>query len=145
MSATTVKRLASDILGAGISRIRLQKESLSRVEEALTRADVRNLIDEGIVYALPERAGHRTRERPKSRHGSRKGRKKAREGGKSAWMGRVRAQRRYLRELLGSGELPRPHKRAVYSKIKGGAFRGKAAMRAYLIENKMLKEKEKVK
>lgn len=145
MTAVTVKRLAADILGVGVNRVRLQTENLPRVEEALTRADVRTLIDEGIVYALPEKAGHRNKGPRRRRRGSRKGAKKAREGGKSAWMERIRSQRTYLSRLIGSGELPREHKREVYMKIKGGAFRGKAAMKAYLIENKMLAEKEKEK
>lgn len=142
MTATTVKRLAADILGVGVNRIRLDKENIAKVEEALTRADVRNLLEEGTVYALPPRAGHRKKKMPGKRRGSRKGQKKAREGGKSAWMVRVRSQRRYLTELLKSGELPGEHKHPIYMKIKGGAFRGKAAMRAYLVESKMLKEKK---
>ncbi len=142
MTATTVKRLAADILGVGVNKIRLDKDNLAKVEEALTRADVRNLLDEGTVYALPPRAGHRTKPKPRKRRGSRKGQKKAREGGKSAWMARVRSQRKYLVELLKGGELPKEHKHPVYMKIKGGAFRGKSAMKAYLTENKMLKEKK---
>ena len=142
MTAMTVKRRAADILGVGVNRIRLDKENIAKVEEALTRADVRNLLDEGTVYALPPRAGHRSKKLPRKRRGSRKGQKKAREGGKSAWMARIRSQRKYLSELLKSGELPPEHKHVVYMKIKGGAFRGKAAMRAYLIESKMLKEKK---
>ena len=145
MTAVTVKRLAADILGIGVNRVRLQTENLHRVEEALTRGDVRTLIDEGIVYAAPEKAGPRKKPPRRKKHGSRKGAKKAREGGKSAWMERIRSQRTYLVRLIGSGELPREHKRKVYLKIKGGSFRGKAAMKAYLVENKMLQEKEKVK
>ena len=143
MTAQTVKRLAADILGVGVTRIRLDKDNLAKVEEALTRTDVRNLLGEGTVYALPPRAGHRKKEKPRKGRGSRKGQKKAREGGKSAWMVRVRSQRKYLTELLKAEELPKEHKHSVYMKIKGGAFRGKAAMRAYLAENKMLKEKVK--
>jgi large subunit ribosomal protein L19e len=142
MSATTVKRLAADILGVGVNRVRLDKDNLGKVEEALTRADVRGLIDEGVVYAIPKKAGHRTQEKPRQRRGRRKGNKKARTGGKSAWMVRIRSQRAYLETLLGSGELPKAHKRTIYLKIKGGAFKGKAAMRAYLAENRMLKPKE---
>lgn len=142
MSATTVKRLAADILGVGVNRVRLDKDNLGKVEDALTRADVRGLVDEGLVYAIPKKAGHRTQEKPRQRRGRRKGSKKARTGGKSAWMVRIRSQRAYLEQLLGSGELPRGHKRAIYLKIKGGAFKGKAAMRAYLAENRMLKAKE---
>jgi large subunit ribosomal protein L19e len=142
MSATTVKRLAADILGVGTNRVRLDKDNLGKVEEALTRADVRGLVDEGVVYAIPKKAGHRTQEKPRQRRGRRKGNKKARTGGKSAWMVRIRSQRAYLEQLLGSGELPRTHKRTIYLKIKGGAFKGKAAMRAYLAENRMLKAKE---
>ncbi len=144
MTAQTVKRLAADILGVGVSRIRLDKDNLAKVEEALTRTDVRNLLEEGTVYALPPRAGHRKKEKPRKGRGSRKGQKKARgEGGKSAWMVRVRSQRKFLVELVRGGELPKERKHAIYMKIKGGAFRGKAAMRAYLAENKMLKEKVK--
>lgn len=142
MSTTTVKRLAADILGVGLNRVRLDKGNLGKVEEALTRADVRALIDDGTVYAIPLRAGHRSKERSRQGRGRRKGQKKARTGGKSAWMLRIRSQRAFLEQLLGSGELPAGHKRAVYMKIKGGAFRGKAAMRAYLVENRMLKAKE---
>jgi large subunit ribosomal protein L19e len=142
MSATTVKRLAADILGVGVNRVRLDKDNLGKVEEALTRADVRGLVDEGVVYAIPKKAGHRTQEKPRQRRGRRKGNKKARTGGKSAWMVRIRSQRAFLEQLVGSGELPRAHKRATYLKIKGGAFKGKAAMRAYLAENRMLKAKE---
>lgn len=143
MTAQTVKRLAADILGVGVNKIRLDKDNLAKVEEALTRTDVRNLLDEGTVYALPPRAGHRKKEKPRKGRGSRKGQKKAREGGKSAWMVRVRSQRKFLVELLKSGELPKEHKHSIYMKIKGGSFRGKAAMRAYLVENKMVKEKVK--
>lgn len=142
MSATTVKRLAADILGVGVNRVRLDKDNLGKVEEALTRADVRGLVGEGVVYAIPKKAGHRTQEKPRQRRGRRKGNKKARTGGKSAWMVRIRSQRAYLEQLLGSGELPKAHKRTIYLKIKGGAFKGKAAMRAYLAENRMLKAKE---
>jgi len=142
MTAQTVKRLAADILGVGVSRIRLDKDNLAKAEEALTRSDVRSLLDEGTVYALPPRAGHRRKEKPRKRRGSRKGKKKAREGHKTAWMRRVRSQRKFLLELIRSGELPREHKHPIYMKIKGGAFKGKSAMRAYLVENKMIKEKK---
>ena len=143
MTAQTVKRLAADILGVGVNKIRLDKDNIPKVEEALTRTDVRNLLDEGMVYALPPRAGHRKKEKPRKGRGSRRGQKKAREGGKSLWMTKVRSQRKFLRELLKSGELPREHSHSVYMKIKGGAFKGKAAMRIYLVENKMIKEKVK--
>ncbi|MDD2655896.1 MAG: 50S ribosomal protein L19e [Candidatus ainarchaeum sp.] len=143
MSATTVKRLAADILCVGVNRIRLDKDNLGKVEEALTRADVRGLVDEGVVYAIPKKAGHRTQDKSRQGRGRRKGNKKARMGGgKSSWMVRIRSQRAYLEQLLGSGELPKAHKRTIYLKIKGGAFKGKAAMKAYLAENRMLKAKE---
>ena len=145
MTAQTVKRLASKLLGAGQNRIRIKKEELGRAMEALTREDVRALVADGAVYAIPA-VGPRKKERKgrKSR-GSRKGKKFSRKPAKDAWMETVRSQRKYLNELVASGELPAEHRRYVYGKIKGRAFRGKKAMRTYLEENGMIEEKKKEK
>ena len=143
MSAITVKRLAADILGVGVNRIRIKQGEKARAMEALTREDVRGLIDDGAVYSI-RYVGPRTKPpRKKKGRGKRKGTKYSRKGKKEAWMERIRSQRKYLSELLKSGEVPAEFKRKVYLKIKGGSFRGKKALLTYLKENEMYVEKEK--
>jgi large subunit ribosomal protein L19e len=140
MSADTIKRLAADILKVGKNRVRIKMEEYSKAMEALTREDVRGLIAEGTVYK--ERyVGPRTKPPRKNKGtGKRKGKKYSRKSAKETWMEKLRAQRKYLEEMLESGEVSKENKRRIYLKIKGGSFRGKKALRVYLEENGMLNE-----
>lgn len=140
MSSGTIKRLAADILKVGVNRVRIRQEDYARAMEALTREDVRGLIEDGVVYRI-RYVGRRTKP-PRKRKGAgkRKGRKYSRKGAKESWMERLRSQREYLGTLLREGELSPQHKRAAYLKVKGGSFRGKAALKTYLEENGMLTE-----
>lgn len=148
MAVKTVKRIASDVLRVGQSKIRIKPGEIKRVEEALTREDVRNLVAEGIVYAEEKRGVSRTRARKKHKQkkkgkrsgiGSRKGRKYARVPRKLIWMNRVRSQRALLRDLVGSGKLGQENYRRMYLMIKGGAFKSKAQLSTYLKENQLVK------
>ncbi len=149
MGQNTIRRLSADILGIGESRVRFKPEQMSRINEALTRDDIRGLISEGIIYALPKRGVSRggARERDDARrsgrrsgHGRRKGTQKARVDYKHAWMAKVRSQRKLLRSLRDAGAVAPQAARKIYTMIKGNAFRGKAVMRIYLKENGMLNE-----
>ena len=142
MGATTVKRLAADILNVGVSRIRIKPEEKKRVDEALTREDVRGLISDGIVYKIPKKGNRRSHVKKRQNTGRRKGAKQSKKRKKEAWMEKVRAQRKYLTELIKKGELSPDHKKSVYKKIKGGAFKGKRAMYNYLVETGLINKKE---
>jgi len=143
MSATTVKRLAADILKCGVNRIRIKDGEYGRAMEALTREDVRGLIDDGAVYSL-RYVGPRTKpERKRKGIGKRRGKKFSRKSEKDSWMERIRSQRAYLDVLLETGEVPAEYKRKVYLKIKGGSFKGKKALLTYLKENEMYDESKK--
>lgn len=136
----TVKRLAASILKVGENRIRIKPDEVGRALDALTREDVRGLIEEGVIYSL-RYVGPRTKPRRKRKKaGRRKGTKYSRKGAKEGWMEKVRSQRDYLKQLLASGDLTPKFKREIYLKIKGGVFKGKNALRIYLLDNGMLKE-----
>ena len=53
-------------------------------------------------------------------------------------MMKIRSQRKYMRELLGTGELKTEFKRVLYGKTKSGIFKSKKAFYTYLKENNML-------
>lgn len=132
MSIATVRRLAADILRVGESRIRVSPDNLKEIEGALTRADVKGLIDKGFITrkTLAGRASARKRERRRAGHT-----RGIVTDPKAAWMMKVRAQRRLLRMLTADGALKKGAKRALYGKIKSGIFRNKRAMLVYLNEN----------
>lgn len=45
------KRLAADILGVGKNRVRFDPDAQSEIADAITRDDVRELIDSGVIQA----------------------------------------------------------------------------------------------
>ncbi|MCC6010866.1 MAG: 50S ribosomal protein L19e [Desulfurococcaceae archaeon] len=146
---TLQKRLAAEILGVGVSRIRIDPARVSDVAQAITREDVKKLIKNGAIWAEQEHgvAGYssriRSRQRVKGRsrgHGKREGGKYARSDPKRAWMSRIRKIRRYLRYLRNHGVLDRKTYRRIYMLAKGGYFSSLSSLRLYLKESGVLKE-----
>ncbi|MFH1447306.1 MAG: 50S ribosomal protein L19e [Candidatus Micrarchaeota archaeon] len=148
MAAKTVKRIASKLLKCGKNRIVLDSSNIKKVNEALTREDVRGLISEGIVVRKKKKGVSRGRAREKHLKkkkgrrrgkGSMKGTKYSRVSKKDMWMSRVRAQRELLKGLLRDAKIERKNYRSLYRMIKGGAFRGRTQLLAHLKEADMLK------
>jgi len=147
MAMKNVRRIASEILGIGESKIRFKNESLSKIGEALTREDVRTRIREGDIRAIAPRGVSRVRARKKQAQkrkgrrfgtGSRKGTFGARSGKKEMWMAKIRAQRKMLRSLVDGGRVPEESSRKLYLMIKGNAFKGVKVFETYLKDNKLL-------
>lgn len=147
----TVRRIASEILGAGESKVRFKPDSTSKIGEALTREDIRGLIADGSIYAIAPRGVSRVRGREKQNQmrkgrrsgaGSRKGSFAARSGKKETWIAKVRAQRRHLASLVSQGKLQEGASRKIYLMIKGNAFKGVKVLDIYLKDNKLLMEKK---
>ncbi|QGN06019.1 50S ribosomal protein L19e [Halorhabdus sp. CBA1104] len=125
------KRLAADVLDVGQNRVWFDPEAQGEIADAITREDVRDLIDQGIIRTK-EKSGNsrgRAKERQEKRayghqkgHGSRKGSAGARQNEKDDWVSRIRAQRERLRELRDSGELSPTEYRKLYDQASGGEF-----------------------
>ena len=134
MDHTKAKRVASEILKAGQTKIWINPEEGQRVKEALTKEDVRALIRDGIVRKRKDNLQSRARARAlaekkkkgrKKGPGKRTGKKKARSDKKEKWIKNVRAQRNALRELKEKGVKLKKPARNIYLMIKGGYFKGK--------------------
>jgi len=131
----TVRRLAADIMHVGQNKIRISPEGFNEAKGALTRSDVKGLIERGIIKKLPPQGRASTGRAGRIGRGHRKGTPVSH---KEAWMEKVRAQRRFLFMLVSSGVLKEGSKRMVYQKVKSGIFRNKRAMLVYLQENKLV-------
>ncbi len=111
MSLKSQRRLAASLLGSGESRIWIDPEETTRVESAITRQEVKSLIDSGRIRLLQKKGVSRGRHRMKSgrrkKAGSRKGGQKP---GKEAWVLKIL--------LLGMS--------------KGGAFRSRSHVDEYV-------------
>ncbi|WEL18415.1 Ribosomal protein L19E [Halorhabdus sp. SVX81] len=125
------KRLAADVLDIGKNRVWFDPEAQGEIADAITREDVRDLIDQGLVREKETQGNSRgqARERAEKRayghqkgHGSRKGAAGARQNEKDDWVSRIRAQRERLRELRDSGDLSPTEYRELYDQASGGEF-----------------------
>jgi large subunit ribosomal protein L19e len=138
------KRLAAEVVGVGVKRVKIPEEYANEVQEALTKEDIRNLIEEGKIIIL-KKAGissGRLKERKRNRRlksegkkeGSRKGKKGARARRKELWVNRIRKIRRYLKWLRDNGIIDSHTYRVLYLKAKGGNFKGVSDVRNILIQ-----------
>jgi large subunit ribosomal protein L19e len=125
------RRLAADVLDVGKNRVWFDPEEQDEIAAAITREDIRELVTEGTVDAKEAKSNSRGRARERNRQraaghrsgpGTRKGTAGAREDRKDAWMSRIRAQRRRLKELRENDTLNRTQYRTLYDKAGGGEF-----------------------
>ena len=137
---TAQKRLAADVLDVGKSRVWFDPEEQSEIAEAITRDDVRDLVDQGIIRDEVAKKNSRGRARARQAKrdyghqtgaGSRKGKAGARRDRKTDWTSRIRAQRRRLRELRDGDTLTPTQYRELYNKASGGEFDSVDRLEAY--------------
>lgn len=146
MNLKNQRRLAAAVLSVGVNRVWIDPEGAEDVEAAITRQEIRKLINEGVIKALPEQkvSRGRTRERMAQKKakrrrgpGRRKGAKYSVVSRKARWMSRIRAQRKRLRSLRERRVITVNTYRSLYMKAKGGEFRSIAELERYITENNL--------
>ncbi|MCG2727710.1 MAG: 50S ribosomal protein L19e [Candidatus Methanoperedenaceae archaeon] len=139
------RRLAAEVMSIGVNRVWLDPEASKDIAFALTREDIRKLIEEGKVGKRDIKgiSRGRARERNKARaygrrcgHGSRSGAAGARRPKKEQWMKRIRALRSQLREMRDNKTIEVSTYRKLYRKAKGGEYRSRAHLKAQIEQQK---------
>lgn len=142
------RRLAAEVMDIGVHRVWLDPEASKDISAALTRDDIRKLIEEGKVGKRDIKGISRGRARKlrearayghRKGHGSRNGAKGARRPKKEQWMKKIRALRKHLRELKDNNTIDVATYRKLYTKAKGGEYRSRAHLSAHI---EQLKSKE---
>lgn len=137
----TQRRLAAKMLKIGQNRVWIDPERVDDVEAAITREEIRKLIHEGVIKPLKEKGVSRARARvirEKKKQGlrrgpgSKSGASKAKISKKEAWMSKVRALRKRLRELKANKIIPEDAYRDLYVMIKSYRFKSVADLERYL-------------
>lgn len=146
MKLSTQKRLAADVLKIGMSRIWIDPVFQDEVSLAITKDDIRRLIDEGaiqkkqVVGVSRGRARHIIAQKRKGQRkgtGHKKGKATAKLSKKERWMHKIRPMRRELSRLRDEGKITRRVYRELYLKAKGNAFRNTAHLKTYISEQRM--------
>jgi len=148
---TIQRRLAAKVMKCGVKRVFIADLPAvhEKVEEAVTRDDIRELIRFHGIQKIQKKGVSRGRARlmaeqkKKGRrrgHGSRKGARKARSPKKRAWINTIRPIRDELKTLRDEGKIDRSAYRLYYLRAKGGMFRSRAHLTSHLISDGVLKE-----
>ncbi len=154
MNLKLQKSLASKTYKVGKNKVKIDFASREDIKNAITKADIRSLVEEGAIKILSKvgtsrhRARTRAEKRKKGRmrgHGRRKGKATARTPSKTSWINRVRLQRKILSEFKSSGRLTSLNHRMLYLRSKGGFFRSRKHLLQYLEQNKLLEKRGKTK
>ena len=144
------KKLAAQILKSTPRRIKLDIKELAKIKEAITKADIKSLIKQGLIQEKQIKGKGNFHSRKKkaqkrkgrqSGHGSRKGKATARADPKEKWMSKIRAQRQLLKTLKEKGYLSEKDYRTLYRKSKGGFFRNKRHIKIFIEEQGLVIKK----
>jgi large subunit ribosomal protein L19e len=140
MTNNLQKKLASQILKVGTSKVWLDPSKVKDIDAGITKADIRRFIQKGWIKSLPEKVAM-PREKGKRRRGAgrRKGSKYAKLSRKRRWMNTVRPLRRMLVELRAARQIDNATYRNLYMLVKGGMFRSRSHLRIYLEQRGILK------
>ncbi|WP_455391439.1 50S ribosomal protein L19e [[Eubacterium] cellulosolvens] len=152
VNLTNQRRVAATILKCGANRVWFDSNRIEDVANAVTREDIRNLIDSKIIRAKQKegksgaRIKHARGQRDKGKRkgqGSRKGAKYARYPKKRRWISTIRPIRSELRELRDQKLIDRNVYRKFYLYAKGGMFKNRGHLRSHLKAENLLKEPSK--
>ncbi len=145
------RRIASTILKCGKNRVWMDSDRTDEIAKAVTRGDIKILINGGAIISKQVRGISRGRkkfiqkQKDKGRrkgHGSRKGAKYARLPRKERWIRTIRPIRTYLRQLRDDKTIEKSIYRKYYRKAKGGEFRSKHHLRTRMTSDGFLKEEK---
>jgi large subunit ribosomal protein L19e len=135
------RRIAAAILDCGAHRVWFDPDRLSEIQNAISREDIRGLIEEGAIRAHQVKGNSRGRARAKIAKrayghckgpGRRRGAAGARNPKKRQWIQKIRAIRKTLSAMRESGDIDPHLYRVLYRKASGGQFRNVAHLKAQL-------------
>ena len=152
MSIKLTRRIGAKELGRGQSKIRIKKDAVGDAEKALTSDDVRAMVKDGKVYAVPEKHNVSFRSkavRLKKMKGRRRGQGSRRGTAKTRmsvdYKKRVRGQRRVLKALKTDKTIDNIIFKKFYLLVKGGTFASKGSLISRLKSNGVNLSDERVK
>jgi large subunit ribosomal protein L19e len=145
------KRMAADLLDCGRNRVWIDPLEQEEVATAITREDIRRLIDQGVIQKKEKegtsrgRARERADQREKGRQrgpGSRSGSKGARNPEKDDWKQRIRAIRDQLKTLRDEGYIDSSTYRTYYKRANGGRYDSRRHLLNHLAIDDVISEEE---
>ena len=145
------RRLGAHVLKCGRNRVRFDISRLDEIKEAITKADIRTLVNNGAIFRqrLHNTSKFWARKIKQQKihgkqkgFGSRKGKKTARTPPKREWMNKIRLQRGFIKSLRDDGKITTTNYHELYMKSKGGFFRSIRHLKLYTTERGLIKNEK---
>ncbi|MBI4162753.1 MAG: 50S ribosomal protein L19e [Candidatus Aenigmarchaeota archaeon] len=141
------RTIAARLIGCGETRIRFDPLRTADIADAITAADVKTLINDGVIFVLPKKGNSNARikknllQKKKGRKQG-KGSKKGKRSGlkKRAWITRIRSIRSELNKLQEENRIEKKTYRRMYNISKSGFFRSRNHLLVHLERIGLLKE-----
>jgi len=130
MNLAKKKELASKVLKVGKNRLHFNSENLAEIKEAITKQDIRDLHEAGII-TIKEIGGRKKIVRRKTRRGPGKIKKTVNKR-KQVYVKITRKLRNYIKELKKLGRITNEDYKTLRKKIRMRTFRSKAHLREQL-------------
>ncbi len=146
------RRMAAEILKCGVNRIWMDQDRLDEIAKAVTKDDIRILINGKAIKPRPivsisgGRKNYAAKQKEKGRrhgHGKRKGGKQARQPRKEHWIKTIRSIRKQLKSLRDEKKIAPSVYRKYYMKAKGGEFKSKHHLKTHMLSDGVIKEVQK--
>ncbi|MFT4312780.1 MAG: 50S ribosomal protein L19e [Candidatus Woesearchaeota archaeon] len=151
MDLKVQKRIAADVLKCSQKNVVLDSSKLATIKEALTKSDIRDLINSNIIVKKQSPSQSRVRARKIAEQkakglqkgpGSRRAKSKVRSKLHEKWLNKVRLERSFIKELREKKLIEVSTYRDLYKKVKGNFFRNKRHIKLHLDEQGLfVKEK----
>jgi large subunit ribosomal protein L19e len=147
---TNQRRLAAQVMKVGRNRVWIDPQRIEDVESAITREEVRKLVHEKVISAVPIQGVSRGRakviqaQKRKGRRkgpGSKSGSPHATISQKDAWMLKIRSLRRKLREFKANRVITEKTYTKVYRVAGSGKFTSIADMERFLKAHDMWRKR----
>ena len=149
MKLRNQKRIAAQLLKVGKKHVQFDQDNLSEIKEAITKADLRSLVGQGVIrlkqyqsqsHSRVKKRAEQKRKGRRKGQGSREGNATARLPSKREWINKVRLQRDLLVLLKEKGMISNKVYREMRAKVKGGFFRTRKHIALYLKEHNLVKQ-----
>lgn len=128
------KELAASALKVGKERIKFAQSRLEEIKDAITKQDIRDLVEAGAIVVKPIK-GRKTNIKRKNKRGTGKVRKKVKKR-KQEYVTITRKLRKHVKHLKKEGKLNREEVKDLRKDIRNRAFKSKANLKTHIEEMK---------
>jgi large subunit ribosomal protein L19e len=133
MKLNKKKELAAKTLKVGKNRIILENSAMQEISEAITKQDIRDLFNQGIIK-IKEKKGKKKKVKRKTKRRAGKVKMKPKKR-KQEYVKITRKLRRYVKGLKEQGKIENENYKDLRKKIRMRKFKSKSQLKEYLGEN----------